>query len=123
LQNRDGILSDGTWPLAWTFDRKSKKLVLRELVGVGDGYARTGRSAIFAMACATAQRWLPGEDMKKDARKILEGLDEDTFRFIMPLDDDHPLPPEWQVESKMLDTDCLTAWLCAYWEGRFRGYW
>jgi hypothetical protein len=123
LQNRDGILSDGTWPLAWTFDRRSKKLVPRELVGVGDGYARTGRSAIFAMACATAQRWLPDEGMKEDARKILEGLDEDTFRFIMPLDDDHPLPPEWQVESKMLDTDCLTAWLCAYWEGRFRGYW
>ena len=34
-----------------------------------------------------------------------------------------PLPAEWQVESRMLDADCLTGWLCAYWEGRYRRYW
>ena len=84
---------------------------------------RTGRSAIFAMACVSAQRWLPDEDMKGDARKILSGLDVDTLRFILPLDDEHPLPAEWQVESKMIDSDSLTGWLCAYWEGRYRGYW
>ncbi|MEX0643349.1 MAG: hypothetical protein WD468_11640 [Pirellulales bacterium] len=123
LQDRNGILEDGTWPTAWVFDRKAEKLKPQEFASVGGGYGRTGRSAIFAMACVSAQRWLPAEDMKGDARNILEGLDEDTFRFIMPLDEAHPLPPEWQVESKMLDGDSLTAWLSAYWEGRFRGYW
>ncbi len=72
------------------------------------------------MACVSAQRWLPDEDMKGDARKIISGLDEATFRFIMPIDDEHPLPPEWKIESQLLDSDSLTAWLCAYWEGRYR---
>jgi hypothetical protein len=122
LESRDGLLDDGTWPTSWVFDRKSQKLTPREYPEIG-GFAKTGRSAIFAMACVSAQRWLPDEDMKSVARRILSNLDKDTFRFIMSLDDEHPLPKEWQVESKMLDGDCLTAWLCAYWEGRFRGYW
>jgi hypothetical protein len=71
----------------------------------------------------SAQRWFPEVNMVGDARHILENLDEDTFRFVMPLDDKRPLPDEWVVESRMLDTDCLTGWLCAYWEGRYRGYW
>jgi hypothetical protein len=75
------------------------------------------------MGCVAAQRWFPDEDMKGIAREILVKLDEPTFRFILPYDDEHPLPPEWQVESKMLDIDCLVAWLCGYWEGRYRGYW
>jgi hypothetical protein len=123
VQDRNGILADGTWPTAWVFDRKTEQLKPQEFASVGGGVGRTGRSAIFAMACVSAQRWLPDEDMQEVARKILEGLDEDTFRFIMPLDEEHPLPQEWQVESKMLDGDSLTAWLCAYWEGRYRGYW
>ena len=123
-QQRNGILEDGTWPVRWIYDTHTKKVTPQEQAGVGGGVpCRTGRSAIFAMACVSAQRWLPDEDMKGDARKILNGLDVDTFRFIMPLDDEHPLPPEWQVESKMIDSDSLTGWLCAYWEGRYRGYW
>lgn len=123
-QQRDGILPDGTWPVRWVFDTKTNKLTPQEQTGVGGGVpCRTGRSAVFAMACASAQRWLPDEDMKGDARKILEGLDVDTLRFVMPLDDEHPLPSEWVVESNMIDSDSLTGWLCAYWEGRYRGYW
>lgn len=122
-QAREGLLRDGTWPTAWSYDSKKGGMKPRPMPSVGGGYGRTGRSALFAMGCVAAQRWFPDEDMKADARKILERLDEDTFRFIMPLDDEHPLPPEWEVESRMLDGDSLTGWLCAYWEGRYRGYW
>ena len=87
-----------------------------------------GRSAITAMGCATAQRWSPDVDMTSVARHILEKLDEDTFRFVRP----GTKPPwagagetvtEWQIEGKLIDGDSLTAWLCAFWEGRWRGYW
>jgi hypothetical protein len=123
LESRDGVLDDGTFPTSWVFDRRSKMISPREYAEIGGGFGKTGRSAIFAMACVSAQRWLPEEDMKGVARRILSSLDEDTMRFVMPLDDAHPLPKEWQVEANMLDADSLTAWLCAYWEGRFRGYW
>jgi hypothetical protein len=123
LQNRDGILEDGTWPTAWIYSIKTKQLKPEVFSSIGGGLGRTGRSAIFAMACVSAQRWLPKENMKEDARKILSGLDEATFRFILPIDDKHPLPPEWKIESQLIDSDSLTAWLCAYWEGRHRGYW
>ncbi|MEX0642991.1 MAG: hypothetical protein WD468_09845 [Pirellulales bacterium] len=122
-QSRTGLLPDGTWPTRWSYDKKKGGMTPKEMPEVGGGYGRTGRSALFAMGCVAAQPWFPKQDMKSDARRILVNLDEDTFRFIMPLDDEHPLPPEWQVESKMLDTDCLTGWLCAYWQGRYRGYW
>jgi len=87
-----------------------------------------GRSAIDAMGCVASQRWFPDVDMTSVARRILEQLDEDTFRFVRPgekpvwagADDtlDH-----WAIESKLIDGDSLTAWLAAYWEGRWRGYW
>jgi hypothetical protein len=123
LQNRHGLLKDGTWPTSWVYHVESKRLEPKDLPEVGGGPGRTGRSTIFAMACVSAHRWLLNEDLKQDARKILDGQDEATFRFIMPLDDEHPLPPEWKIESELLDADSLTGWLCAYWEGRFRGYW
>jgi hypothetical protein len=122
-QSRTGLLPDGTWPAFWTYDSTTGKMTPKENDDYSYTYARTGRSALFAHACVTAQRWFPEEDMKGDARHILENLDEDTFRFVLPYDDKHPLPPEWIVESKMLDGDSLTGWLCAYWEGRYRGYW
>lgn len=87
-----------------------------------------GRSAIDAMGCTTAQRWFPEVAMTSVARHILEKLDEDTFRFIRP-----GTKPAWagagdtieqfEIESKLIDGDSLTAWLAAYWEGRWRGYW
>ena len=89
---------------------------------------RVGRSAIDAMGCATAQRWFPDMDMTSIARPILEKLDVDTFRFVRP----GTKPPwagegetvaEWEIEAKLIDGDSLTAWLAAYWEGRWRGYW
>ena len=122
-QGRTGLLPDGTWPNAWSYDSKQGGMKPERMDSIGGGYGRTGRSVVYAMGCVAAQRWFPDEDMKGVARKILEGQDEKTFRFIMPLDEKNPLPPEWQVESKMLDTDCLTGWLCAYWEGRYRGHW
>ena len=122
-QARTGLLDDGTWPTAWSYDTRKGGMKPQPMPSVGGGYGRTGRSAIFAMGCVAAQRWFPEEDMRGVARRILERLDENTFRFVMPLDEEHPLPAEWRVESKMLDGDCLTAWLCAYWEGRYRGYW
>jgi hypothetical protein len=122
-RGKTGVLTDGTMPTHWSFDSKKGKMIPKEYSGAGGGLARTGRSALFAMGCVSAQRWFPEEKMQQVARKILERLDEPTFRFIMPLDDKHPLPAEWQVESKMLDADCVTSWLCAYWEGRWRGYW
>jgi len=57
------------------------------------------------------------------AKTILEGLDVDTFRFVMPLHKGESLSPEWRVESELVDHDALTAWLWSYWEGRWRGYW
>jgi len=87
-----------------------------------------GRSSIDAMGIATAQRWFPDMDMTSVARHILEKLDVDTFRFVRP----GTKPPwagagdtleQWAVESKLIDGDSLTAWLAAYWEGRWRGYW
>lgn len=122
-RGKTGTLADGTMPTHWSFDSKKRKMTPKEYPGAGGGLARTGRSALFAMGCVATQRWFPDEDMKGVARGILEKLDEPTFRFILPFDDEHPLPPEWQVESKMLDGDCLVGWLCAYWEGRYRGYW
>jgi hypothetical protein len=122
-QGRTGVLPDGTWPTAWKYDGSKGSMKVEEYLDVGGGVGRTGRSALFAMSCVSGQRWLPDEDMKGDARHILSKLDETKLRFVMPLDEEHPLPPEWKVESKLLDTDCLTGWLCAYWEGRFRGYW
>ncbi len=87
-----------------------------------------GRSAVFAMGCVTAHRWFPDVDMTSLARHILEKLDEDTFRFVRP---GKKAPwagagetaSEWEIESKLIDGDSLTAWLAAYWEGRWRGYW
>ena len=116
-----GILPDGTTPTAWTYDSDTGRLEPEP--GWGGGLARTGRSAILAMSCATAQRWFGDADMIAIARNILERLDEGTFRFVMPFSDEHPLAPGWEVESKLLDGDSLTAWLCAFWEGRWRGYW
>ncbi len=87
-----------------------------------------GRSSITAMGCVSAQRWLPDVDMTSVARHILEKLDEDTFRFVRPGEkparagaDD--TIEQWTVESQFIDGDSLTAWLAAYWEGRWRGYW
>lgn len=119
-RDRTGLLPDGTWPISWAYDSDSGKMTPKKSE---DRYGRTGRSAHFAHACVSAQRWFPEVNMVGDARHILENLDEDTFRFVLPLDDNHPLPDEWVVESRMLDTDCVTGWLCAYWEGRYRGYW
>ena len=122
-QGRTGLLKDGTWPTFWTYDSKTGKMRPQRQASFGAFDARTGRSALFAMGCVAAQRWLPQEKMLGDARHVLDNLDETTMRFVLPLDDRHPLPPEWQVEAKMLDGDSLTGWLCAYWEGRYRGYW
>ncbi len=69
--------------------------------GWGGGPTRTGRSAIFAMACVTAQRWLPEEDLKGVARGILENLDEPRLRFVLPATDDTQLSPEWQIEGRL----------------------
>jgi hypothetical protein len=93
-----------------------------------------GRSAILAMGCATAQRWFADVDMTTVARHILEELDEDTFRFVRPVTEEKPFSPppwapsdakasEWEIESRLIDGDSLTAWLAAYWDGRWRGYW
>ena len=116
-----GILPDGTTPTAWTYDCPTGRL--EPAPGWGGDVARTGRSALLAMSCVTAQRWFRDVDMIGVARHILEKLDEDTFRFVMPCADDRPLAPGWEVEFRMLDGDSLTAWLRAYWEGRWRRYW
>ncbi len=94
----------------------------------GTTASHIGRSAIDAMGCAAAQRWFPDVDMTSVARCILEKLDEDTFRFVRPGEKpawagaDDTLD-QWAIESKLIDGDSLTAWLAAYWEGRWRGYW
>ena len=69
----------------------------------------------------SAQRWFPHEDMIGVARTVLEGLDLDTFRFVMPPSDGEEFAPEWRTECQLLDHDSLTAWLWTYWEGRWRG--
>jgi hypothetical protein len=98
------------------------------VLGDGTTSSHIGRSAIDAMGCATAQRWFPDLDMTSVARHILEELDEDAMRFVRPGEK----PPwagadetlaEWETESRLLDGDSLTAWLAAFWEGRWRGYW
>ena len=61
--------------------------------------------------------------MASTARHILEHLELNTFRFIMPTAENQPVPPEWRVETTLLDMDSLTGWLWGYWEGRWRGYW
>ena len=83
----------------------------------------SGRVSLFAWACVNSQRWFPNENMVEVARKILEGLDMDTFRFIMPVSDRYTLLPDWETEGELIDHDSLTGWLLAYWEGRWRGYW
>ena len=118
-----GVLADGTTPTAWVYDRETGKVEPRDSAWGGGVPARTGRSAVAAMSCVAAHRWFPQAEMASVARHVLEQLDEDTFRFVMPMSEDQPLPPSWQVESKLLDHDSLTAWLWAYWEGRYRGYW
>jgi len=100
----------------------------RDILPDGTSSRFVGRSAISAMGCITAQRWFPNQDMTSVARHILETLDEATFRFVRP-----GVKPawagandtfeQWEVESRMIDGDSLTAWLAAYWEGRWRGYW
>lgn len=123
-QGRTGVRPDGTMPFFWRYDGAGGTVTPVGRPDLGFNFVgRSGRSAFFAMGCVSAQRWLPDTDMLSDARRILEGLDEATFRFVMPMDASEPLPPEWRVESEMLDLDCLTAWLCAYWDGRYRGYW
>ena len=117
-----GLLPDGTVYSAGERDPQTGKVVPVDR-GWGGGPTRTGRSALFGWGCVNAQRWLPGEDMVAMARTILEQLDLDTFRFIMPLDPTQELPPDWQIEGELLDHDSLVGWLWMYWEGRFRGYW
>ncbi|MSO22261.1 MAG: hypothetical protein EXQ58_03185 [Acidobacteria bacterium] len=119
---RTGVLPDGTAYTSWTHDLQTGKTLPRD-PGFGGGSTRTGRIAIFARACVNAQRWFPNENMTEVARRILEGLDMDTFRFVMPVSDRGQLPPEWRIEAELIDFDSLTGWLWAYWEGRWRGYW
>ena len=117
-----GVLPNGTSYSAGTVDPDTGKVVPID-PGWGGGPTRTGRIAITGRACVNAQRWLPDEDMIGVARVILEELDMDTFRFIMPAVPGESLPPDWKTEGELLDHDCITAWLWMYWEGRWRGYW
>ncbi len=87
------------------------------------GPHRTGRSAQWSLGMVTAQRWFPDEAFTETARRILEGLDMATFRFVMPETESGALPPQWVVEGEMIDFDSLAPWLFAYWLGRYRGYW
>ena len=119
---KDAVLLDGTAYSSATRDPRTGKLIPVDR-GWGGGPTRTGRSAAFGWGCVNAQRWLPGEDLIGVARTILEQLDLDTFRFIMPLDPAQELPPDWKIEGELLDHDSLVSWLWMYWEGRFRGYW
>ncbi len=94
----------------------------------GTTSSHIGRSAIDAMGCAAAQRWFPHLDMISVARHILEKLDEHTMRFVRPGTTppwarSGETAPQWAVEARMIDGDSLTAWLAAFWEGRWRGYW
>ena len=127
LQNydrvRSGILPNGTQAYQWTFDVESGEREILPAALWGAGPAATGRSGIFARACVAAQPWFRDEAMASTARHILETLDLDTFRFIMPLVENQAVPPEWTVETRLLDMDSLTGWLWGYWEGKWRGYW
>jgi len=87
------------------------------------GPHRTGRSAQWARGMVCAQRWFPDEPMAQTARHILDELDMSTFRFVMHPEEGKTLPPEWKVESELIDHSSLVPWLFAYWEGRFHGYW
>ena len=123
--SRTGIRENGTSAVEWTWDTDTGER--REepagfWSGAGGGRAQTGRSSILAMGCVMAQRWLPDEEMVPVARHILERLEPDTMRFIMPVPPE-AAPPSWQIETELLDHDALTGWLRAYWEGRWRGYW
>ncbi len=119
---RTGVLPDGTTYTQWEYNTETGQATPLAS-GWGGGPTRTGRSAQFAKGCVTAQRWFPKEDMVGVARTIIEGLDEATFRFVMPARPDQKLAPEWQIEGRLLDHDGLTAWLWAFWEGRWRDYW
>ena len=119
---RTGVLPDGSAYSSWTHNLDTGETLPID-PGFGGGPTRTGRIAIFARACVNAQRWFPNENMAEVAKKVLEGLDMDTFRFVMPQSDRHALPPDWKIEGELIDFDSLTGWLWAYWEGRWRGYW
>lgn len=119
---RTGVLPDGTAYSSWTHNLDTGETSPLN-PGWGGGPTRTGRIAIFARACVNAQRWFPEENMAEVARKILVGLDMETFRFVMPQSSSHTLSPEWRIEGELIDFDSLTGWLWAYWEGRWRGYW
>jgi len=119
---RTGVLPDATAYTAWTHNLETGEMAPVN-PGFGGGPTRTGRIAIFARAAVNAQRWFPKENMAEVARKVVEGLDLNTFRFVMAQSDRHALPPDWRIEGELVDFDSLTGWLWAYWEGRWRGYW
>jgi len=52
----------------------------------------------------------------------LDHLYEKALR-LQGIIEEHTLPESWRIESLLLDHDALAAWLFAYWEGRWRGYW
>jgi len=119
---RTGVLPDGTMYSGWTHDYVTGETKPTS-PGFGGGPTRTGRSSIFAWGCVTAQQWFPDEQMAATARKILEGLDLNTFRFILPATPGDTLPADWKTEGELLDHDSLVGWLLAYWEGVWRGFW
>ena len=119
------ILPDGTGYTAGRNDPQTGTVVpVASRWGGGTARtARTGRYSSFGFGCVNAQRWLPEEDAVGVARVILENLDLDTFRFIMPAEPGGQLDHDWRPEGKLLDHDSLVGWLYMYWEGRWRGYW
>ena len=121
-RNVHATLPDGTAYWGGTYNYDSGELIPLDPGWFGRP-ARTGRISLFAWACVNAQRWLPGETMLPVARRILEGLDLDTFRFVMADTPGGTLPSNWRIEGELLDHDSLVGWLLAYWEGRWRGYW
>ena len=116
------VLPDGTAYSACAKDTETGQMKAVDL-GWGGGPTRTGRISAFGWGCVNAQRWLPDEDMTGVARRILEGLDLDTFRFIMAAGPGRELPPDWRIEGELIDHTSLIGWLWMYWEGRWRGYW
>ena len=121
--SRTGVLPDGTGYTSWTHNLKTAQTTPLKDAKWGVESGRSGRWAIFARGYVAAQRWLPEENMVAAARTILEGLDMDRFRFVLPLSDQHAFPKGYQPEGDFLDLDSVTAWLWTYWEGRWRGYW
>ncbi len=119
---RTGVLRDGTSYSTWTHNFATGETALHN-PGFGGGPTRTGRNSLIAWACVNAQRWFPHEDMRGLARRILDGLDLDTFRFILPATPGGTLPADWKTEGELIDHDSLVGWLLAYWEGNWRGYW